>query len=151
MDWSARRYVELLHDLVELQIRAVGRYDVPWPTCSIRIVFKILVWLQCGCRCGWTIKRYARTDLRRFCRVSTTQQEHEGHGANAPLPHLTRRGCISDGCRKWAVELVLAGFSRDEILKRLRAWVEAEFADDTSVLGGRKVFISVVLHVLAKF
>ena len=95
--------------------------------------------LQCGCVCGWTTKRYALPELQKYCRVSTTQEQHTGHGPDAKLPRLMRRGTISSDCRGWIADLVLVGLSNDEVIKRVRAQVQKAFADDPWVDGGLEV------------
>ena len=97
------------------------------------------MWLQCGCGCGWTVKRFAQPELQQYCRVSATQQEHTGHGQDAEIPQHARRGAISSDCRLWIEEMVLAGFPQDKVINRVQTQVQMAFADDPSVDGGLKV------------
>ena len=91
---------------------------------------------QCGCKCGWTVKRFAHRDLHRYCKVSTTCQEHKGHGSDAVLPKLTHRGRISSDCRGMIDELNYQGIPQDKIIQRVRVQVQAAFVDDPYVDGG---------------
>ena len=97
------------------------------------------VWLQCGCCCGWTVKRFASREVQQYCKVSSTQMEHTGHGLDAELPQHTRRGAISSDCRQWILECVQAGHPQAEVIKKVRVQVQTAFADDPDVLGGLKV------------
>lgn len=101
--------------------------------------FTASVCVQCGCCCGWTVKRFAHPDLQQYCRVSATQEEHADHGSTAKLPQHARRGALSSDARDWIEELVLAGFPQAEVIRRVRAKVQEAFADDPYVDGGLKV------------
>ena len=111
---------------------------------NLRQVPKASVWLQCGCHCGWTVERFAREDLQPYCRVSSSCWEHSGHGTDAKLPQLTRRGFISSECHGWIEDLVYAKLSQEEVITRVREQVEIAFADDPSIRGGLVVWFSVV-------
>lgn len=94
---------------------------------------------QCGCCCGWIVKRFAHPEVQQYCRVSATQEQHTGHGPDATLPQHARRGAISSDCRDWIKELVLEGFPQAEVIKRVRIKVQEAFAADPYFDGGLEV------------
>ena len=97
------------------------------------------VCLQCGCTCNWTIRRFALPELQKYCKVSTSQEQHTGHGPDAEQPQLTRRGCLSTECKEWIEDLALTGLPNHDVLERVRTQVEHAFADDPTVEGGLQV------------
>lgn len=115
---------------------------------NIQCSFEIFIRVQVGCSMCWTVKVFMRKDLRPYCRISTRQMEHTGHGPSAEHPKHRRRGRISDQCRSYVAHFVLEGLKPEKVIRCVQDRLKQAFADDPCTLGGREVSPSLLCFEL---